>query len=165
MGRKAVLAVSTLNQWALDFKGNLERILVSIQMAKEAGAAYRAGPELEIPGYDCEDHFHESDTLLHSWEVLAEILRSPATCGILFDVGMPVMHKNVVYNTRVVALDGKIVLIRPKLVLCDEDNYRETRWFTAWTKVRQTEDFFLPRFIRDVTGQTKVLATKWLAIL
>ena len=57
---------------------------------------------------------------------------------------------------RVVALDGKIVLIRPKLVLCDEDNYRETRWFTAWTKVRQTEDFYLPRFIRDVTGQTKV---------
>ena len=41
-------------------------------------------------------------------------------------------------------------------MLCDEDNYRETRWFTAWTKVRQTEDFYLPRFIRDVTGQTKV---------
>ena len=61
---------------------------------------------------------------------------------------------------RVVALDGKIVLIRPKLVLCDEDNYRETRWFTAWTKVRQTEDFYLPRFIREVTGQTKVLAVK-----
>ena len=66
------------------------------------------------------------------------------------------MHKNVVYNTRVVALDGKILLIRPKLVLCDEDNYRETRWFTAWTKVRQTEEFYLPRFIRDVTGQDKV---------
>ena len=75
------------------------------------------------------------------------------------------MHKNVVYNTRVVALDGKIVLIRPKLVLCDEDNYRETRWFTAWTKVRQTEDFYLPRFIRDVTGQTEVRTTKSVAFL
>ena len=85
--------------------------------------------------------------------------------GILFDVGMPVMHKNVVYNTRVVVLDGKILLIRPKLVLCDEDNYRETRWFTAWTKRRQTEDFYLPRFIRDVTGQDKARRTRVLVRL
>jgi NAD+ synthase (glutamine-hydrolysing) len=156
MGRKVVVAVTTLNQWALDFKGNLERILVSIQMAKEAGATYRAGPELEVPGYSCEDHFHESDTQLHSWEVLVELLQSPVTRNILFDVGMPVTHKNVVYNSRVVVLNGKILLIRPKLKNCDDDCYRETRWFTAWTKLRQTEEFYLPRMIRDVTGQTKV---------
>ena len=29
----------------------------------------------------------------------------------------------------------KLLLIRPKLKLCDDGNYRETRWFTAWTKV------------------------------
>ena len=69
MGHKAVVAVSTLNQWALDFTGNLERILASIVEAKEAGARYRTGPELEITGYSCEDHFYESDTLLHSWQV------------------------------------------------------------------------------------------------
>ena len=69
MGHKAVVAVCTLNQWALDFEGNLERILTSIRLAKEAGARYRTGPELEICGYNCQDHFYESDTLLHSWEV------------------------------------------------------------------------------------------------
>ena len=53
MGHKAVVAVSTLNQWALDFTGNLERILASIVEAKERGARYRTGPELEITGYSC----------------------------------------------------------------------------------------------------------------
>nr|CAD7195954.1 unnamed protein product [Timema douglasi] len=48
MGRKVTVAVCTLNQWALDFDGNLQRILQSIQEAKEAGASFRSGPELEI---------------------------------------------------------------------------------------------------------------------
>jgi predicted amidohydrolase len=45
------LATCALNQWALDFEGNLQRIKKSIIKAKEAGATLRVGPELEIPGY------------------------------------------------------------------------------------------------------------------
>lgn len=48
MVRKVTVAVSTLNQWALDFEGNLARILQSIMEAKDLGASYRTGPELEI---------------------------------------------------------------------------------------------------------------------
>jgi len=29
-------------------------------------------------------------------------------------------------------LNGKIVLIRPKILLADDGNYREARWFTPW---------------------------------
>ncbi|KAJ3136152.1 Glutamine-dependent NAD(+) synthetase [Physocladia obscura] len=58
------LAVCTLNQWALDFQGNYSRIVESITRAKAAGAAYRLGPELEISGYGCNDHFYESESLL-----------------------------------------------------------------------------------------------------
>ena len=156
MGRKAVVAVSCLNQWALDFTGNKERILESVRLAKEEGARFRSGPELEIPGYSCEDHFWESDTLLHCWEVLADLLRDPVCRGILVDVGMPVMHKNITYNCRVVFLDGRILLIRPKLTNCDDGCYRETRWFTAWVKRRTTETHYLPRFIAELTGQKSV---------
>ena len=39
---------SSLNQWALDFEGNADRIIESIRIAKEAGATLRVGPELEI---------------------------------------------------------------------------------------------------------------------
>uniref|UniRef100_A0A8C7TDS9 Glutamine-dependent NAD(+) synthetase n=1 Tax=Oncorhynchus mykiss TaxID=8022 RepID=A0A8C7TDS9_ONCMY len=78
MGRKVILATCSLNQWALDFDGNLERILRSIAIAKSQGAKYRLGPELEI------------------W---------------------PIMHHNVRYNCRVIFLNGKILLIRPKMLL------------------------------------------------
>ena len=36
---------------------------------------------------------------------MADILRSDATDGILCDIGMPVMHRNVPYNCRVWAVN------------------------------------------------------------
>ena len=97
MGRKATFAVCTLNQWALDFDGNLERILESIKKARQLGAKYRTGPELEITGYSCEDHFYESDTLLHSWQVLKAIIEDPICHGVLVSLNNSTWTLNV-YN-------------------------------------------------------------------
>lgn len=153
---KAVLATCNLNQWSLDFEGNTARIIESIEIAKERGARYRLGPELEITGYSCEDHFLELDTLQHSWESLACILKGGHTDGILCDIGMPVMHKNVRYNCRVFVLDGKVLLIRPKMILASDGNYREARWFTAWERGWTTEPYTLPHEIAEFTGHRKV---------
>ncbi|XP_057583904.1 glutamine-dependent NAD(+) synthetase isoform X6 [Hippopotamus amphibius kiboko] len=143
MGRKVTVATCALNQWALDFEGNLQRILKSIEIAKHKGARYRLGPELEICGYGCWDHYYESDTLLHSLQVLAALLESPITQDIICDVGMPVMHRNVRYNCRVIFLNRKILLIRPKMALANEGNYRELRWFTPWSRSRPHVDMGL----------------------
>ncbi|XP_073073405.1 glutamine-dependent NAD(+) synthetase isoform X7 [Manis javanica] len=69
---------------------------------------------------------------------------------------MPVMHRNVRYNCRVIFLNRRILLIRPKMALANEGNYRELRWFTPWSKSRQTEEYFLPRMIQDLTEQETV---------
>ncbi|XP_070421865.1 glutamine-dependent NAD(+) synthetase isoform X1 [Equus przewalskii] len=156
MGRKVTVATCSLNQWALDFEGNLQRILKSIEIAKHKGARYRLGPELEICGYGCWDHYYESDTLLHSLQVLAALLESTVTRDIICDVGMPVMHRNVRYNCRVIFLNRRILLIRPKMALANEGNYRELRWFTPWSRSRQTEEYFLPRMLQDLTKQETV---------
>lgn len=68
------VAACNLDQWALDFDGNLERVLRSIREAKAMGARYRLGPELELCGYGCEDHFLEHDTFLHCDQSLAALL-------------------------------------------------------------------------------------------
>lgn len=60
------VATCNLNQWAMDFDNNVRNIKESIARAKEAGAVIRVGPELEITGYGCEDHFLEQDTVTHS---------------------------------------------------------------------------------------------------
>jgi NAD+ synthase (glutamine-hydrolysing) len=42
----------------------MERIIESIVVAKARGAAVRVGPELEIPGYGCLDHFLEGGRIV-----------------------------------------------------------------------------------------------------
>jgi NAD+ synthase (glutamine-hydrolysing) len=81
--RKITLATCSLNQFALDFSGNYERIKTSFRIAKAQGASFRLGPELEITGYGCCDHFLEYDTIKHSWEMLALLLQDEETQGIL----------------------------------------------------------------------------------
>lgn len=76
-------------------------------------------------GYGCEDHYLEQDTFLHCDESLAALLATDLTDGILCDIGMPVLHHGVRYNCRVFCLDRKILMIRPKLFMADDGNYRE----------------------------------------
>ena len=40
--------------------------------------------------------------------------------------------------------------------VCFDGNYRETRWFTPWSKEFETEDYYLPRIVQEVTGQSTV---------
>ena len=104
--------------------------LWGVAAARTAGHSSRGpcpvqvGPELEIPGYGCEDHFQEMDTVEHSWECLTELISGGHTQGIVCDVGMPVIHRGVRYNCRVYLHEGKVLLIRPKLSMADDGNYR-----------------------------------------
>lgn len=50
----------------------------------------------------------------------------------------------------------RILLIRPKMALANEANYRELRWFTPWCRSRQVEEYFLPRMLQDLTKQETV---------
>lgn len=156
MSQLITIATCNLNQWALDFEGNRDRILESIKIAKEKGARLRVGSELEITGYGCLDHFLESDVSLHSWEMYAQIIKRKETHGILLDIGMPVLHKNVRYNCRLLSLDGQIMFIRPKMWLANDGNYREMRFFTPWMKTGVVEEFILPPMIQKHTNQKTV---------
>jgi NAD+ synthase (glutamine-hydrolysing) len=148
------VAACNLNQWALDFDGNLERIWESCQIAKSRGAHYRLGPELEICGYGCEDHFYEMDTITHSWESLIELIERGATDGLLCDFGMPILFRNVRWNCRVLVLNRQILLIRPKLAMADNGNYRESRWFTAYQPTAtHAENMVLPVEFHRKFGQ------------
>lgn len=152
-----IVTVTTLNNWVLDFKGNQERIIESIKQSKDIHhAKIRIGSELEIPGYSCEDHFLEPDTFLHSWEVLGEILKltqNEPYNDILCLVGMCINHRGVLYNCGVFVHNGIIILIKPKLILADDGNYRESRWFTPWAGGTMVMDLTLPNFIFKITGQ------------
>ncbi|KAH9718272.1 glutamine-dependent NAD(+) synthetase [Citrus sinensis] len=150
------VATCNLNQWAMDFDCNMKNIKESIARAKEAGAVIRLGPELEITGYGCEDHFLELDTITHAWECLKDLLLGDWTDGILCSFGMPVINGSERYNCQVLCLNRKIIMIRPKLWLANDGNYRELRWFTAWKQKDQLEDFLLPHEISEALCQKSI---------
>jgi tellurite resistance protein TerC len=51
-------------------------------------------------------------------------------------------------------LDRRVVLIRPKMDLADDGNYRESRWFTAWPRDAPLGECRLHAVVTAVTGQT-----------
>lgn len=120
------------------------------------GCMFRVGSELEIPGYSCNDHFNEYDTINHSWEMIIEIIKSGATRGIVVETGMPVLHHGNIYNCRIILFDDKVIAVRPKIILADGENYFETRWFGFWKEKAQISQFKLPRIVQQATGQKTV---------
>lgn len=152
-----ILATSALNQFGMDFQGNSRRIIESIVQAKRVhNAKIRLGSQSEVPGFSVEDHFLEPDTVLHSWQVLVQVLEVtliPPYNDILCVIGMPVHFRGVIYSAGVVIYAGQIVLIRPKNILCNDEISREKRWFTSWNGGKKLMEFTLPECVIKTTGQ------------
>lgn len=145
----------SLNQSAMDFENNKRRIIESLEFAIKNDCAIRTGGELEVPGYSCDDHFKEIDLYSHCWETVGDIIKGGYTENIVVDLGMPVLHRTLAYNCKVIIFRNKIMLIRPKFHLADEGNYREKRYFMPY-KPNETfslETHHLPDHIKQITGQ------------
>lgn len=156
MPRLATIATCQLNQWVLDYDGNRDRIIEAIIEAKTRNARIIVTPELCITGYGLLDHFLELDVFNHSWEVIAEIIQHPQCQDIIIDLGLPVSHRGNSFNARVVVLNKRILAVRPKIWLCNDGNYREMRYFTAWQR-RLVETYRLPDVITDIAGQQETV--------
>lgn len=101
-------------------------------------------------------NFHEDDTVEHCWQVLSCILRRSMESEyqqMVIDTGMPVLFQGLRYNCRVILRNGRVLLIRPKMFLANDGNYRETRWFTPWMGQKVVVDFELPDSIFGVSQQ------------
>lgn len=70
------------------------------------------------------------------------------------DFGMPILHRGVRYNCRVVCYNKRILLVRPKTAMADNGNYREGRYFTPYSPSRKNEVLLLPLDFKDKFGQS-----------
>lgn len=157
MPQLITIASCALDQWALDLDGNADRIKQAVRTAKSGGVKLCITPELSIPSYGLLDHWLETDQYDLYFEVLQSFLSDSSCHGIIIDVGMPVVHKSVYYNCRIVCHDGRVLFIRPKMVLANDGNFREARYFTAWDQPKHWELFQLPQSIQSVRGQTSTI--------
>lgn len=69
---------------------------------------------------------------------------------------MPVIMGSERYNCQVLCLNRQIIMIRPKMWLANDGNYRELRWFTAWKHNDQLVNFHLPNEVSKAINQDSV---------
>ncbi|WP_293270782.1 nitrilase-related carbon-nitrogen hydrolase [Nannocystis sp.] len=124
------VAAAALNQTPLDWDGNQARIVRAIRAAKAQNVALLCLPELCIPGYGCEDEFQSRGVTLESWRILQEIL--PETQGIAVALGLPIMHRGVLYNAACMIADGVVLGLVAKRFLAGDGIHYEPRWFKPW---------------------------------
>ncbi len=124
------VAAATLNQTPLDWKNNLSNILGAIKEAKRHNASILCLPELCITGYGCEDAFLSPGLHSMAIKLLNQIV--PQTKGILISLGLPISHKNNLFNTACLVGEGKIFGFIPKRYLARSGIHYEPRWFKPW---------------------------------
>ncbi len=124
------VAAAVLNQTPMDWPGNKQNILSAIEAARAQRVSLLCLPELCICGYGCEDAFQSQSLAGTASEVLQEIL--PTTAGMIVSLGLPLLHRNRLYNTAVLVVDGRIAGFSAKRFLAGDGLHYEPRWFGAW---------------------------------
>jgi len=124
------VGAAVLNQLPLDWEGNRARIVRAIAQARAQGVTLLCLPELCITGYGCEDAFHSRGVQEQALAMLVELVRE--TRGMIVSFGLPVLHRNALYDTACLAADGKILGFTAKRHLAGDGVHYEPRWFKAW---------------------------------
>ena len=131
------VAAAVLNQTPLDWAGNERNIRAAIEAARAEGATALCLPELCITGYGCEDAFHGMGLQDSACKTLESLL--PATRRMVVCLGLPLLHRNALFNCTCLAVDGRIAGFVAKRFLCGDGLHYEPRWFKPWPQqVRDT---------------------------
>lgn len=124
------VAASAINQTPFDWRQNQKNILAAIQSAKAQEVSILCLPELCITGYGCEDMFHSPSLQQRALHALLDIV--PQTRGVIVSLGLPLLHRNGLFNTAALVADGQIIGFVAKRFLAGEGLHYEPRWFKAW---------------------------------
>lgn len=114
-----------------DISGNTNKILESLEIAKQSGCDMMITPEMAIPGYLPEDFLLQSDFIAKIEEALEQL--TAASTGITLVVGTIRKNPNAggkpLYNTAAVLHDGKLLGFQDKMLLPTYDIFIERRYF------------------------------------
>ena len=124
------ISALSLNQTALDWQGNFDRISAAIESARSQGSQVVLLPEMALCGYGCEDVFL-TDHLYQRCENLIEQLL-PLTAGLVCSIGLPLKIAGLNYNAAAFIADGKIQGFYCKKHLANDGLHYEHRWFEPW---------------------------------
>lgn len=128
--KRLQVGAAVLNQTPMDWRGNARNARRAIELARARGVTLLCLPELCLTGYGCEDAFHMADTHRRAWESLCDLL--PETRGMVVAFGLPVLHRNALFNCVALGVNGSLVGLVAKRFLAGDGIHYEPRWFKEW---------------------------------
>jgi len=125
--RRFRLALAQLNPTVGDLEGNARKAVAAIRSARDMGADLVALPELFITGYPPEDLLLKPQFLVDAWKAVEEVAREAQ--GIVVVMGAPHLTEQDLYNSAVVAWEGRVVDVYHKMFLPTYGVFDEDRYF------------------------------------
>ncbi len=121
-----------------DVDSNLREISGLYEQAVDSQVSLVVFPELSLTGYtlgDLVQNRHLLEKAERGLMMLAEKTEGSATAMV---VGLPIIHRNALYNCAAVLADGKIQGIVPKQNLPAYGEFYEKRWYQTWSQTNTT---------------------------
>ncbi len=125
---KAAAAVPSMK--VADTAYNTEQIIQTLKDNSDCGLI--VFPELCITGYTCGDLFSQETLLAGAEEGLLRIAEETRNIkGLTAVVGLPVRHRNTVYNCAAYVSEGEVKGLVPKINIPNYSEFYENRWFAS----------------------------------
>jgi NAD+ synthase (glutamine-hydrolysing) len=125
-----------------DCEFNSDRIRKIIESANARGVEIICFPELAITSYTCGDLFFQELLLERAKTALVELVEDTSDLDIICIVGLPLMHKDKIFNVAAVFGRGEIYGFVPKTYLPNYCEYYEKRWFSSAKDTADKEIYF-----------------------
>lgn len=122
-----------------DCEFNANQIIEQIKEAYKNGASLIVFPELCITGYTCSDLFLQSTLLRAAENAVEKIIRETENLDIISIVGVPIAHRQSLFNCAVVIFKGDILGVVPKINIPNYSEFYEARHFTSGA---EADEFF-----------------------
>jgi len=125
--RRIRVACCQFNPTVGDLDGNVDRMLVMLEQAEEAGADVAVFPELSITGYPPEDLVLKPGFVEDNLEALATITARARDCAVV--VGYVDLDRDL-YNAAALCYQGRVELRYHKRLLPNYSVFDEQRYFS-----------------------------------
>lgn len=126
-----VCAASPLTQVA-DVATNTSIIFDTMRHAHQQNVEMLVLPELCVCGYTCGDLFNQQCLIDASLDALCDIAEASVSMPrLLVWAGVPLRHRQALYNCAVAICEGKILAVVPKTFLPNYQEFYEKRWFAS----------------------------------
>jgi NAD+ synthase (glutamine-hydrolysing) len=117
---------------------NAKQILQTIDKAADEEVALVVFPELCITSYTCGDLFLQQTLLNAANRSLEYLLENTKDKDTVFIVGMPILHRNRLFNCALVCQSGNVLAAIAKTYIPNRKEFYEKRWFVSAKELQNT---------------------------